>query len=67
MKNSLLLKPFIETLRTDHEIELRDEYGCRILNCPSGSSVLEYFSNREIVEWYASGTYQVVILMGATR
>ena len=64
MKNRLLLKQLIETLRMEHEIELRSEDNCRLLNCPSFSQVLEPYYNRKVNVWFASGNCELVILIG---
>ena len=64
MENKLLLKHLIETLRMEHEIELRSEDNLRLFNCPSFSQVLEPYYNREVNVWFASGDCKVVILIG---
>lgn len=66
MKNRLLLKDLIETLRFEHEIEIRDENGYRLFNCPSTSQVLEPYFNRKVIDWfvYIENFRKVVISIG---
>lgn len=67
MKNRLLLKYLIETLRMEHEIELRDEENYRLFNCSSNSQALEPYFNREVIQWFVSENCKVVILTGETE
>ena len=64
MKNRLLLKYLIKTLRFEHEIEIRNKNNFRLFNCPSTSQVLESYFNREVVEWFAIDNCNVVISIG---
>lgn len=63
MENRLLLKHLIETLRFEHEIELRNEDDCRLFNCPSLSEALEPYYNREVLVWFIYDN-KVAILIG---
>lgn len=60
----MILKNLIETLRMEHEIEIRSEDNCRLFNCSSYSEVLEPYYNRKVNVWFASDNCKVVILIG---
>ena len=63
----MLLKHLIETLRMEHEIELRSEDNQRLFNCPSYSQAIEPYYNRKVNVWFASDNLKVVILIGETE
>ena len=67
MENRLSLKNLIETLRMEHEIEIRDEHNFRLFNCSSFSEVLEPYYNRKVNAWFASDNLKLVILIGETE
>ncbi len=64
IKNRLSLKHLIETLRMEHEIEIRNEDNYRLFNCPSNSQALEPYLNREVIEWFAYGSCKIVVSIG---
>ena len=63
-KNRLILKHLIETLRMEHEIEIRDTDNYRLFGCSSSSPALEPYLSRKVIEWFACGNCKVVILIG---
>lgn len=75
MENRLLLEHLIETLRLEHEIEIRDEDNYKLFNCSSNSRALEPYLNKEVLEWFVVGNREVlsaddikvVILIGETE
>ena len=66
MKNRLLLKHLIKTLRMSHEIEIRDKDNYRLFNCSSSSLALKPYFNRKVVEWFVYDN-KAVILIGETE
>ena len=64
MKNKLLLKHLIETLRIDHWIEIRGEDNYELFNCRSNSQALEPYLDREVIQWFAYDNRKIVVLIG---
>ena len=63
MENRVLLKHLIETLRIEHEIEIRDKDNYRLFNCLSNSQVLEPYLDWEVVQWFAYNNRKAVVLI----
>ncbi len=62
MKNKLLLKYMIKTLRMSQEIEIRDKDNSRLFNCSSSSPALESYFNRKVVEWFVYDNKAVILI-----
>ena len=59
----LLLSQLIETLRFEHEIEVRDEDGYRMFDCSSKAGVLEFYSERVVIDWFVSSNIEHKIVV----
>lgn len=65
MENGITLKQLIESLRMEHEIELRNKDNYGLFNCSSNSQALEpYFNEKVDGKWFAFDNCKIVILIG---
>ena len=65
MENRITLKELVESLRWEHEIELRNRDNYGLFNCSSNSQALEpYFNEKVDGKWFAIDNRKIVILIG---